>query len=662
MQKMGSKAEVWKLGQVKNILIKYGNKKGENMNLNKEKLKSLWDRHNKTNVGITSEIAERFDRLDQLFETILKDENKISYDDNAVKICGNLLNDTEGKSPTIGCFGPAVDEMTRPEAFSGIENIAKNFEDYKDLMIEIGSMLGGFDFENTKMIDKYRIISNTKTGIDDYNGTLTSRGMCRHASSNFADNTYFFVIMYFIQNKDTKKILDDSNIVLRYPINNKGKGYFCSKKVQLDDSDSLDKEQAKQKEALECRFPLKFLWMWANKDEVIHPIGLMAFRNFLNTEYGKEVLKAIDENHTPKNITNKKFDEFKTAWIKISDKILDDLDISKNTDVEEKTKAIENISKLISQVCIEETDIKNISDLLTTGNQAVILWGPPGTGKTYESETVVKELLQVADKEDMEEKYRFSRQENFKNNKGYYEIVQFHPNYTYQDFIGGISPSLDDKNDDISYVLAEGVFKRFCDEANKEANKDKKFIFIIDEINRAELSAVFGELLYALEYRRKSINLPHFGNFTIPHNIFIIGTMNNVDKSLVTFDLALRRRFGFFKLMPKLGVIKDVLSEYTEEESLENYYGKCKKLNKNIITQLELGKDYQIGQAYFLKLKDFLDRKKIEDQELQAITSFELEKLWTYYIEPLLEEYLGMSMEDDGIQDKLKHLKDEFLK
>lgn len=81
----------------------------------------------------------------------------------------------------------------------------------------------------------------------------------------------------------------------------------------------------------------------------------------------------------------------------------------------------------------------------------------------------------------------------------------------------------------------------------------KKFIFIIDEINRAELSAVFGELLYALEYRGKSINLPHFKSpFTIPSNVYIIGTMNNVDKSLVTFDLALRRRFGFLSLCQNL--------------------------------------------------------------------------------------------------------------
>ncbi len=154
--------------------------------------------------------------------------------------------------------------------------------------------------------------------------------------------------------------------------------------------------------------------------------------------------------------------------------------------------------------------------------------------------------------------------------------------------------------------------------------------------------------------------------------------MNNVDKSLVTFDLALRRRFGFFKMMPKLEVIKDVLSNVVKEDSLEKYYNKCKQLNilisksklteeeKNIVSSigdysklmLELGEDYQIGQAYFLKIQDFLEKEKTG----QIITSFELEKLWVYHIEPLLEEYLGMAMEDDSIQNKLKDIKEEFLK
>ena len=417
-----------------------------------------------------------------------------------------------------------------------------------------------------------------------------------------------------------------------------------------------EKAIKKQKAILESRFPPKFLWMWANKSNVIYPISLMAFRNFLDTEFGKDIIKELNQDYTPELITNMKFDEFKTIWTNISNKILVNLEIEKNHE------NLENLSKLISKICIEETDIKNISDLLTTGNKAVILWGPPGTGKTYESEQVVKELLEVKEGENFEEKYLFSKGYMNRNEKGYYEIVQFHPNYTYQDFIGGISPKL--RGNNVSYELREGIFKKFCDTANKDENKNKKFIFIIDEINRAELSAVFGELLYALEYRGKSINLPHFKSpFTIPSNVYIIGTMNNVDKSLVTFDLALRRRFGFFKLMPKLEVIKDVLSEVIDEETLSKYYDKCEKLNKNIVTNLDLGENYQIGQAYFLKIRDFLEKNENEEIiENQNITSFELEKLWIYNLEPLLEEYLGMSIEDNEVMSKLKSLKEEFLK
>lgn len=594
------------------------------MNLTKDKLKSLWEKKYFNNQ---SEITKRFDEIEELFNNDdFKNLDKDNFDAN--------------KTP----FGPEKDGLTKPEAFEGIRAIADNF--FKDdeakynFVIKIGSILGGFDFKNKKMKNEYRIISNSITKKDDYYGSLTSQGQSRHPSSHFADNNYFFNVIDFINNLNW----NEATIVLRYP----GE-YF---KVENDDEDFL-KEFKKQKEVLEYRFPPKFLWMWAKKDEVIHPISLMAFRNFLDSEFGKNILKNIDKNYTPELVTNMKFDDFTNVWINISNKILENLEVEKNSE------NIKNISKLISQVCIEETDIKNISDLLTSGNKAVILWGPPGTGKTFESEVVVKELLGVEEDKNFEEKYLFSKGNMDRNEQGYYEIVQFHPNYTYQDFIGGISPKLD--GTDVSYELREGIFKRFCDTANE--NKNKKFIFIIDEINRAELSAVFGELLYALEYRGKSINLPHLGEFTIPSNVYIIGTMNNVDKSLVTFDLALRRRFGFFKLMPKLEVIQDVLSGIVEENSLDNYFEKCKKLNENIVKNLDLGEDYQIGQAYFLKIRDFLQKNEREELiENQNITSFELEKLWIYNLEPLLEEYLGMSIEDDNVQHKLEQLKKEFLK
>ena len=621
----------------------------DKMNLTKDKFEKLL----KNSESLESD--ERFDVIEKLFNNILG--SKVTFENEKVKIDGSLAlytHENKKKNPTIKFFGPSKDDMTLDRAFAGVKQMADKFEDHKDLAHKIGSLLGGFDFDNNhKMMDKYRIISNTITGKDDYSGTLTSQGQSRHPSSHFADNNYFFNIMHFIQmckeekTEAEKKAFENATMVLRYPSNHgdgEHKSYFYCK----DDDDNNSKEYYKQNKVLEHRFPPKFLWMWANKGTVIHPLSLMAFRNFLDTEYVKKILKDFkDKDYTPIKITNMKFDDFTAVWKEISEKIMKDLGSSD----------INKVSKLISTIMIEETDIKNISELLKIGNKAVILWGPPGTGKTYESMEVVKEILELKDgekDEDIEQNYLFSKKGEPDNEKGYYEIIQFHPNYTYEDFIGGISPKIDGSK--VSYELREGIFYKFCKAASDKPKQ--KYIFIIDEINRAELSAVFGELLFALEYRGKSINLPHFGSFTIPENVYIIGTMNNVDKSLVTFDLALRRRFGFFKLMPKLDVLLDVLGDIVEEESLKRYVEKCKKLNEDIVNELSLGEDYQIGQAYFLKIKDFLKENK-EDKKVK-ITSFDLERLWVYNIEPLLEEYLGMSMDDDEIKNELTKLKESF--
>jgi len=613
----------------------------DKMNLTCDKFKQLLD--------MKLEVDKRFNDIDTLFKNILKN-NKVTFEEEKVKIKinGSLVlytHDNQEKNPTTKYFGPSKDKMTGEEKSPGVVQMAEKFKNNnKDLAYKIGSLLGGFDFDNHKMMDKYRIISNTITGKDDYKGTLTSQGQSRHPSTHFANNNYFFNIMHFIQMcKNDETSFENATMVLRYPSGRSHKDdtslFFCD-----NDNDDKTNEYDKQKEVLECRFPPKFLWMWANKDTVIHPLSLMAFKNFLNTEYGTNILTKVEKSFTPENITNMKFDEFTKAWKQISKEIMLDL----------KSNDIKKVSELISTIMIEEINIKKISELLKIGNKAVILWGPPGTGKTYESMKVVKEILELEDgetDESIEEKYLFSQKDTSNNEKGYYEIIQFHPNYTYEDFIGGISPKIDGSN--VSYELREGIFYKFCKAASKEA--DKKYIFIIDEINRAELSAVFGELLYALEYRGESINLPHFGSFTIPKNVYIIGTMNNVDKSLVTFDLALRRRFGFFKLMPKLDVLLDVLGGIVKEKSLEKYVEKCKKLNEEIVSELSLGENYQIGQAYFLKIRDFFK----EDKGVE-ITSFDLEKLWIYNIEPLLEEYLGMSMEDDEIKNKLTKLKESF--
>ncbi|MEA2028324.1 MAG: AAA family ATPase [Campylobacterota bacterium] len=597
------------------------------MNLTQNKLRSLY---NKKYFDRKNELTDRFDEIGTIVDTFIE-----------LKIDNNFINK----------FGPYSDGITTDSGVKSRQNmINKNIE----FVNEMWKLIGGFD--ESKVQGKYRVISSSIGKKENFfeNEDYSTYHRSLWANSNFVSNNYPHQIAKFLQcckdNKNFDNCIEGSKIVLTWKTDTyleKGEDdYFTASKSRL-----------------ETRFPPKFLWMWANKETVLHPISLMAFRNFLNTDFGKQVLKDTELSYTPQVITDMKFDDFIETWKNISDKILKTLELENNPD------NIQNLSKLISLISIEETDIKNISDLLQTGNQAVILWGPPGTGKTYESMKVVEELLKAEKhfSNDMIERcYLFSNKGTYNetsisNKKGYYEIVQFHPNYTYQDFIGGISPKLD--NDNVSYELREGIFKRFCDTAKD--NPKQKYIFIIDEINRAELSAVFGELLYALEYRGKHINLPHFKEpFTIPKNVYIIGTMNNVDKSLVTFDLALRRRFGFFKLMPKLEVIQDVLSESVEEESLTSYYEKCIKLNEDIkdINKLNLGEDYQIGQAYFLKIKDFLEKdengKLIENQ---TITSFELEKLWVYHLEPLLEEYLGMSIEEKDIKDKLEQLKKEFI-
>jgi hypothetical protein len=316
----------------------------------------------------------------------------------------------------------------------------------------------------------------------------------------------------------------------------------------------------------------------------------------------------------------------------------------------------------------------NIYELLQASKQ-IILYGAPGTGKTYTAQQVVKEFVikcenttkQLEDEDknsdfDIKlEKYRFSKicplevprveskpckETGEKINTGLYEIIQFHPNYTYQDFIGGISPNVN--GGQIAYELKEGIFQRFCKVAGE--NPDCNFVLIIDEINRANLSEVFGELLYALEYRGKSINIPYFGEFTIPKNVYIIGTMNDVDKSLVTFDLALRRRFGFFKCEPNLFVL---LTEI-QADNVGLFMNRCKTLNQELKTKLNLDDSYQIGQAYFLKIKGFLDGD-------QKILEIHLEKLWAYHLEPLLKEYLGMSLDDSDIQKKLEGVKKTFI-
>ncbi len=186
----------------------------------------------------------------------------------------------------------------------------------------------------------------------------------------------------------------------------------------------------------------------------------------------------------------------------------------------------------------------------------LILQGPPGTGKTYEAKRLAAKLV-LGDYEVANNSETFmlgrldlspsSGEKSSPRSHGAWEIVQFHPAYSYEDFVRGIQIQTRSENSLPSYSTVDRVFARMCVEAAKTRNDLKKYVLIIDEINRANIAAVIGELIYALEYRNESIRTPYApdgGTFElrVPENLYVIGTMNTADRSIGHIDYAVRRR------------------------------------------------------------------------------------------------------------------------
>jgi len=295
----------------------------------------------------------------------------------------------------------------------------------------------------------------------------------------------------------------------------------------------------------------------------------------------------------------------------------------------------------------------------------MILHGAPGTGKTYSVESTIKNRLE------------FSKEENHERQ---FKLVQFHPSYSYEDFIDGIKPDGISKNGNMKFKLVNGEFKKMCIEAANELkqnpNNPKKFYFIADEVNRAELSRVFGELLLCLEEdkRLQYINGKWLGTkvktqnanlwakehavieengefyFGVPENLYFIGTMNDIDRSVDSFDMALRRRFFWKHFRCDYDVIQEHfrIAKGQVPENLSKYINICKKLNEKITTEkdLNLGDSYELGHSYFMKIN--------------AINNTQINKLWANHIAPLLKEYLRAELSQNDIDKKLIELKKEF--
>lgn len=316
-----------------------------------------------------------------------------------------------------------------------------------------------------------------------------------------------------------------------------------------------------------------------------------------------------------------------------------------------------------------------------------ILYGPPGTGKTYNSVIYAVAICDGKSFDEVRKKpYKdvLLRYNNLRD-AGRIEFTTFHQSYGYEEFIEGIKPKLGVDNETLGYIIEDGVFKAFCNRAKavkvqtatgaqildeylndpvvEVEQETKPYVFIIDEINRGNISKIFGELITLIEDTKRAGEsevmeaiLPYSGEpFSVPKNVCILGTMNTADRSIALMDTALRRRFEFIEMMPDSNVLEDIgAGKITIGDEELNIARMLDIINKRI--EFLFDREHTIGHAFFTKLRD--------NPSIEALAS-----IFEKNVIPLLQEYfyedyekIQLVLGDNTKEDEFKFILDRPVK
>lgn len=270
---------------------------------------------------------------------------------------------------------------------------------------------------------------------------------------------------------------------------------------------------------------------------------------------------------------------------------------------------------IIRECLLDESIAKQLVRLTSSATQ-VLLSGPPGTGKTH----IVRQIAKI-----------LTQESNIL-------FLQFHPNYSYEDFVEGIRPKLT-LSGAIGYELVHGPLRQLSERAAEEP--DKGFVLVIDELNRADIPRVFGELLFLLEYRGPGnrIRLPYSGDmFYLPVNLVILATMNSSDRSISTMDAALHRRFRDFRLEPDTEVLRRWLEIRTSRELADDAAERLERLNEALADELD--NDHTFGHAALMRAD---------------LSEVGFEAIWYESFEPVVRDFFM------GNQEAVLRMRETFI-